>query len=140
MQYIPREDADPALLKRTERSTHCPYKGDATYYSIEAGGRRAENAIWSYETPYPGHGRDRRPPRLLPRPRRPHRGGVAGAGRRLRRHPRLADHLEPVGRRAVRIERDHHGLHVGLARNLQPGEVRRGLQRLVVDEDSGCRR
>ncbi len=51
--YIPREDADPALLQRTERSTHCPYKGDASYYSIEAGGRRAENAIWSYETPYP---------------------------------------------------------------------------------------
>jgi uncharacterized protein (DUF427 family) len=53
VQYIPREDADPALLKRTERSTHCPYKGDASYYSIEAGGRRAENAIWSYETPFP---------------------------------------------------------------------------------------
>jgi len=53
VQYIPREDADPALLKRTERSTHCPYKGDASYYSIEAGGRRAENAIWSYESPFP---------------------------------------------------------------------------------------
>ena len=53
VQYIPREDADPALLKRTERSTHCPYKGDASYYSIEAGGRRAENAIWTYETPFP---------------------------------------------------------------------------------------
>ncbi len=53
VQYIPREDADPALLKRTERSTHCPYKGDASYYSIEAGGRRAENAIWSYETTFP---------------------------------------------------------------------------------------
>ncbi|WP_431269134.1 DUF427 domain-containing protein [Dankookia sp. P2] len=53
VQYIPREDADAALLKRTERSTHCPYKGDASYYSIEAGGRRAENAIWSYEAPFP---------------------------------------------------------------------------------------
>ena len=53
VQYIPREDADAALLKRTERSTHCPYKGDASYYSIEAGGRRAENAIWSYESPFP---------------------------------------------------------------------------------------
>jgi len=53
VQYIPREDADPALLKRTERSTHCPYKGDASYYSIEADGRRAENAIWTYETPFP---------------------------------------------------------------------------------------
>ncbi|MEN0075053.1 MAG: DUF427 domain-containing protein [Paracraurococcus sp.] len=53
VQYIPREDAAMALLRRTERSTHCPYKGDAAYYSIEAGGRRAENAIWSYEAPYP---------------------------------------------------------------------------------------
>ncbi|TDH59393.1 DUF427 domain-containing protein [Dankookia rubra] len=53
VQYIPREDADAALLRRTERSTHCPYKGDASYYSIEAGGRRAENAIWSYESPFP---------------------------------------------------------------------------------------
>ena len=53
VQYIPREDADMALLARTERSTHCPYKGDASYYSIEAGGRRAENAIWTYETPFP---------------------------------------------------------------------------------------
>ncbi|NOG69517.1 DUF427 domain-containing protein [Roseicella sp. DB1501] len=51
--YIPREDAAMALLRRTERSTHCPYKGDAAYYSIEAGDRRAENAIWSYEAPYP---------------------------------------------------------------------------------------
>lgn len=53
VQYIPREDAAMALLRRTERSTHCPYKGDAAYYSIEAGDRRAENAIWSYEAPYP---------------------------------------------------------------------------------------
>jgi uncharacterized protein (DUF427 family) len=53
VQYIPREDARMALLARTPRSTHCPYKGDASYYSIEAGGRRAENAIWSYEAPFP---------------------------------------------------------------------------------------
>ena len=53
VQYIPREDANMALLSRTARSTHCPYKGDASYYSIEAGGRRAENAIWTYETPFP---------------------------------------------------------------------------------------
>jgi uncharacterized protein (DUF427 family) len=53
VQYIPREDADMALLQRTARSTHCPYKGDASYYSIAAGERHAENAIWSYETPFP---------------------------------------------------------------------------------------
>jgi uncharacterized protein (DUF427 family) len=52
-QYIPREDVDMALLRRTAHATHCPYKGDASYYSIAAGGRTAENAVWSYETPYP---------------------------------------------------------------------------------------
>jgi uncharacterized protein (DUF427 family) len=51
--YIPREDAQLALLEKTTRSTHCPYKGDASYYSIRSGGRVAENAIWSYEQPYP---------------------------------------------------------------------------------------
>jgi uncharacterized protein (DUF427 family) len=49
--YVPRADVDMSLLKRTTHSTHCPYKGDASYYSIEAGGKVAENAIWSYETP-----------------------------------------------------------------------------------------
>jgi uncharacterized protein (DUF427 family) len=53
MQYIPREDADMALLARTAHTTHCPYKGDASYFSIVADGRTAENAIWTYETPYP---------------------------------------------------------------------------------------
>lgn len=51
--YIPREDADPALLEKTVTSTHCPYKGDASYYSINAGGKIATDAIWSYEAPFP---------------------------------------------------------------------------------------
>ena len=51
--YIPREDAQMALTAKTAHSTHCPYKGDATYYTIKADGREAENAIWSYETPFP---------------------------------------------------------------------------------------
>jgi uncharacterized protein (DUF427 family) len=51
--YIPREDANMALLTRTTLSTHCPYKGDASYYTIEAGGRTAKDAVWSYETPFP---------------------------------------------------------------------------------------
>ena len=53
VQYIPRADANMALLEKTTRSTHCPYKGDASYYSIAAGGKRAENAVWSYEAPFP---------------------------------------------------------------------------------------
>jgi uncharacterized protein (DUF427 family) len=51
--YIPRDDAQMALFTRTTHSTHCPYKGDASYYTIKVGDRAAENAIWSYETPYP---------------------------------------------------------------------------------------
>ena len=54
VQYVPRSDVDMSMLTRTEHSTHCPYKGDASYFSINAGGRIAENAIWSYEHPYPG--------------------------------------------------------------------------------------
>jgi uncharacterized protein (DUF427 family) len=52
VQYIPREDADMSLLTPTTNSTHCPYKGEASYFSINAGGRTAENAVWSYEQPY----------------------------------------------------------------------------------------
>lgn len=52
--YIPREDADMAALRRTAHATHCPYKGDAAYYSLIADGEEAaENAVWSYEEPYP---------------------------------------------------------------------------------------
>jgi uncharacterized protein (DUF427 family) len=53
VQYIPRKDVDMALLARTDHTTHCPYKGDAAYYSIPAGGERSANAVWTYETPHP---------------------------------------------------------------------------------------
>lgn len=53
VQYIPREDADMALLERTAHKTHCPYKSDAAYYTIRADGRAAENAVWTYEEPFP---------------------------------------------------------------------------------------
>jgi uncharacterized protein (DUF427 family) len=52
VQYIPRRDVDMTLLERTDHSTHCPYKGDASYYSITPGGERSKNAIWTYETPH----------------------------------------------------------------------------------------
>jgi uncharacterized protein (DUF427 family) len=50
--YIPRDDVDRSLLIRTEHSTYCPYKGDASYFSIRVGDRISENAIWSYDAPY----------------------------------------------------------------------------------------
>ena len=53
VQYLPREDANMALLERTARTTHCPYKGDASYYSIKADGKTLDNATWTYETPFP---------------------------------------------------------------------------------------
>ncbi|MDF2114275.1 DUF427 domain-containing protein [Roseiarcaceae bacterium H3SJ34-1] len=53
VQYIPRKDVDMTLLERTEQKTYCPYKGDCAYYSIPLGGPRSENAVWSYEDPYP---------------------------------------------------------------------------------------
>jgi uncharacterized protein (DUF427 family) len=52
VQYIPREDADASRLTRTSHATYCPYKGDASYFSIAADGNTLENAIWTYETPY----------------------------------------------------------------------------------------
>lgn len=51
--YIPRADADMRLLTPTDHHTHCPYKGDASYFTITVDGRSAENAVWSYEQPYP---------------------------------------------------------------------------------------
>ncbi|WP_238010046.1 DUF427 domain-containing protein [Dactylosporangium sp. AC04546] len=47
--YIPLSDVDGSALQRTDHTTYCPYKGDASYYSIGD----LENVVWSYETPYP---------------------------------------------------------------------------------------
>ena len=52
VQYFPRRDVDMAALTRSEHTTYCPYKGDASYYSIPAGGGRSLNAVWTYETPF----------------------------------------------------------------------------------------
>ena len=52
VQYIPRRDVDMAALIRSEDTTYCPYKGDAAYYSIPAGGDRSSNAVWTYEAPF----------------------------------------------------------------------------------------
>ncbi|MBS7813517.1 DUF427 domain-containing protein [Roseococcus pinisoli] len=50
--YIPRQDARMDLLERSDQSSYCPYKGDASYFSIPAGGRRSVDAVWTYEAPY----------------------------------------------------------------------------------------
>ena len=51
--YFPREGVEQGFLSKTERTSHCPYKGDATYYSIFIDGLLLENVAWSYEAPYP---------------------------------------------------------------------------------------
>ena len=53
VQYIPRADVDMTRLSKTDHVTHCPYKGDASYFSIAVEGQTIPNAAWSYEAPYP---------------------------------------------------------------------------------------
>jgi len=47
--YIPRKDVKMDRLVRSKHQTVCPFKGTASYYSLKNG---AENAVWTYETPY----------------------------------------------------------------------------------------
>lgn len=49
--YFPREDVAMAFLEGTDHSTHCPWKGDASYYSIVTKSKTLENVVWSYEEP-----------------------------------------------------------------------------------------
>lgn len=53
VQYIPRQDVRMDLLDATDHQTHCPYKGDASYFTVSGGGLVRENAAWSYENPAP---------------------------------------------------------------------------------------
>ena len=55
--YLPQKDVRLDLMHPTEHHTHCPYKGEASYWTIEvpeeAGSvRRSENAVWAYPSPY----------------------------------------------------------------------------------------
>lgn len=49
--YFPREDIGMAFLDASAQTSHCPFKGDATYYSIVTKSNVIRNAAWSYETP-----------------------------------------------------------------------------------------
>ena len=51
--YLPLSDLRMDLLRPSDAHTHCPYKGIATYRSVEIGARRYEDAVWSYRTPLP---------------------------------------------------------------------------------------
>jgi uncharacterized protein (DUF427 family) len=49
--YLPLEDLDERLLERSETTTHCPFKGDASYWSLRVGDDVRTDAVWAYEEP-----------------------------------------------------------------------------------------
>lgn len=49
--YVPREDIDEKYYARTDHTSYCPYKGDASYFSLQVPGHEGANAAWSYENP-----------------------------------------------------------------------------------------
>jgi uncharacterized protein (DUF427 family) len=53
VQYIPLRDVVQSVLQRSDTTTYCPFKGDASYYHVAVGGDTVEDAIWTYERPYP---------------------------------------------------------------------------------------
>jgi uncharacterized protein (DUF427 family) len=53
VQYIPLSDVDQSLLERTTTQSYCPYKGDASYFTVTTPGGSEADVIWTYEHPYP---------------------------------------------------------------------------------------
>lgn len=49
--YFPRKDIAMAFLDASEKTTHCPHKGDASYYSVVTKSRTLADTVWSYENP-----------------------------------------------------------------------------------------
>jgi uncharacterized protein (DUF427 family) len=50
--YLPLTDVDASALSRSDRSTHCPFKGDASYYDVVTAGGVIGDAVWEYQEPY----------------------------------------------------------------------------------------
>ncbi len=52
VHYIPLADVDEGALRPSDHQSYCPYKGDAAYYDLSAGGMEAEHAVWTYREPF----------------------------------------------------------------------------------------
>ena len=50
--YFPIDDVRRDFLIATDHNSHCPFKGDASYWTVKVGDREAQNAVWSYKQPY----------------------------------------------------------------------------------------
>lgn len=50
--YVPRDDIEMSRLSPTDRTSHCPFKGDARYWTVTANERVVENGAWGYDQPY----------------------------------------------------------------------------------------
>jgi uncharacterized protein (DUF427 family) len=53
VQYVPIAAVDASALRRSDTTTYCPYKGEANYYHLGIGDETIDDAIWTYEQPYP---------------------------------------------------------------------------------------
>ena len=51
--YLPRGDVRMDDFSPSERTSHCPHKGDASYFNLDTGDGPIADAAWSYEAPYP---------------------------------------------------------------------------------------
>jgi uncharacterized protein (DUF427 family) len=54
--YVPMADVDQAVLRPSATQTYCPYKGDASYYSVAGPDGEITDAVWTYTTPHPAVG------------------------------------------------------------------------------------
>lgn len=52
VQYLPLDSVDPAVLRPSDSETYCPYKGEASYYSLVTDGGELTDAVWTYRQPY----------------------------------------------------------------------------------------
>ena len=51
--YLPPEDVREGVLEPSEKTSHCPFKGDASYFSVRAGGELHRDLVWTYQDPLP---------------------------------------------------------------------------------------